>query len=317
MANGKIVALAGGVGGAKLALGLYRYLQSQKRPNDLAVIVNTGDDMRYLGLEISPDLDTVMYTLAGMVNPVTGWGVKDDTSNLLQRLGQYGNDNWFWLGDQDVATHLVRTTKLEAGQNLTQITHDLKHALGVKCDILPMCNEQVRTLVQTAEAGQLSFQDYFVKRRAADTVKSLTYNNIEAAQVTSEVREALADPSLIIICPSNPYLSIAPILAVPGMRELLRSRIAPIVVVSPIVGGQAIKGPAAAIMQSLRQEASALEVAKLYAGFAQRFVLDQIDADQKTAIEQLAFKVLVTNTMMTDETIKLALAEQIITTYAL
>jgi LPPG:FO 2-phospho-L-lactate transferase len=313
----KIVALAGGVGGAKLALGLYRYLQSQGRAGELAIIGNTGDDMEYLGLYISPDLDTLMYTLGGIANPATGWGIASDSGQALTMLGRYGHDNWFWLGDGDIATHLMRTHKLAAGQSLTQITAELSQALGISCQLLPMSDQPVRTLVQTLEAGQLPFQEYFVRRRAADTVTNLTFSGAEQAIISPEVREALSGPSLIIICPSNPYLSIWPILAIPGMRGLVGSSGAPVVVVSPIVGGKAIKGPAAAIMRTFGGEdsASALGVARLYTGFASHFVLDQVDADQQKAIEALGFKVLVTNTLMTTSEDKTRLAEEILTSF--
>ncbi|HEX2914492.1 MAG TPA: 2-phospho-L-lactate transferase [Chloroflexia bacterium] len=315
--GGKIVTLAGGVGGAKLASGLYRHLKSQKRANQLAVVVNTGDDMDYLGLHISPDLDTVMYTLAGIANPNTGWGIAGDTANALQMLGDYGHDNWFWLGDRDIGTHLKRTDLLRQGLTLTRVTSELSKALGIECQILPMTDQPVRTIVQTAEAGELAFQEYFVRRRAADTVTGLSFQGIEEATVPDEICQAFCDPSLIIICPSNPYLSIAPILAVPGMREVIRTCTCPIVVVSPIVGGEALKGPAAAIMRSLggEEEASALAVAKIYAGFAQRFVLDEVDAAQQAEIEELAYKTLVTNTIMKTDEDKIRLAAQILESF--
>lgn len=317
--GGKIVALAGGVGGAKLALGLYRYLQQKNRANELAVVVNTGDDMEYLGLQISPDLDTVMYTLAGLANPTTGWGIQGDTAQALQMLGRYGHDNWFWLGDQDIATHLIRTQGLQNGKSLTQVTTEMRLALGIGCELLPMCDEPVRTIVETEEAGSLPFQEYFVKRRAADNVKGLTFQGLAQAEMTDEVCHALTDPALIIICPSNPYLSIQPILAIPGMRQVISSSSAPVVVVSPIVGGAALKGPAASNMRSLggEKEASALGVARLYAGFAQRFVLDQVDADQQAEIERLSFKVMVTNTIMKDDASKIRLAQEILEGYGI
>ena len=313
----RIVALAGGVGGAKLALGLYRYLGTQKRAADLTIIGNTGDDMEYLGLNISPDLDTVLYTLAGLVNPGPGWGLANDTGHALEMLGQYAQDTWFWLGDRDLATHIIRTHRLRQGERLTVITDDLRRQLGVGCQLLPMCDEPVRTLVQTAEAGQLAFQEYFVKRRAADTVTDLTFEGASAATVTPEVTQAVSQASLIVVCPSNPYLSIRPILAVPGMLETLRRGATNVVIVSPIVGGAALKGPAASLMQSLGGEetASATGVARIYAGFAQRFVLDTLDADQQAAIEALNYKVLVTNTVMQTEEDKIRLAQEILTQF--
>ena len=313
----KIVALAGGVGGAKLAVGLYQHLESQDRAGELAIIGNTGDDMEYLGLSISPDLDTLMYTLAGIANPATGWGIVGDTGQALAMLGRYGHDHWFWLGDGDIATHLMRTQKLASGQTLTQVTTELRRALGISCQLLPMSDQPVRTLVQTAEAGQLPFQEYFVRRRAADTVTGLSFSGVENATIPAEVRESLFNPSLIIICPSNPYLSIWPILAIPGMRELIKATGVPVVVVSPIIGGKAIKGPAAAIMRTLGGEdsASALGVARLYAGFASHFVLDRVDAAQQGAIENLGFKVLVTNTLMNTAEDKTRLAEEILASF--
>ena len=310
----KIIALAGGVGGAKLALGLYRHLQNQKRADDLVVIGNTGDDMDYYGLYASPDLDTLMYTLAGRVNPTNGWGLQGDTGNALEMLGEYGQDNWFWVGDHDLATHMVRTAMLHEGRRLTEVTETLRRRLQVECQILPMCDQPVRTLLETEEAGQLAFQDYFVRRRAADTVVDLKFDGIEQAYPSPEVRAALASPSIIICCPSNPYLSIKPILGVPGMVDLLRHNAANLVVVSPIVGGQALKGPAANLMSSLSKEEkpSAVGVAKLYAGFAQRFVLDEVDADLREEIENLHYKVLVTNTVMKTEEDKIRLAQEIL-----
>lgn len=308
------MALAGGVGGAKLALGFYRYLQSRNRAKELAVVVNTGDDMEYLGLKISPDLDTVMYTLAGLANPATGWGIEGDTAQALQMLGNYGHDNWFWLGDRDIGTHLYRTQALREGKSLTRVTEEMRRALGIECELLPMCNEPVRTFVETEEAGRLPFQEYFVKRRAADTVKSVTFEGIGQSEITDEVCHALTDPALVVICPSNPYLSIMPILSVPEMRQLIKSVTCPIVVVSPIVGGNALKGPAASNMRSLsgETEASALGVARIYAGFAQRFVLDTVDAAQQPEIEKLAYKVFVTNTVMKDDEAKTRLAQEIL-----
>lgn len=310
---GGIVALAGGVGGAKLSLGLYKYLQAQEQAANLRIIVNTGDDMEYLGLYICPDLDTVMYTLAGLANPQTGWGLAGDTAAALEMLGRYGHDNWFWLGDRDIATHLRRTTLLREGATLTEATASLVKALGISCQVLPVCNEPLRTIVQTEEAGELEFQQYFVRRRAQDTVKQLYFKNSENCQPTEQVKNALANPAKVIFCPSNPYLSIQPILSVPEMRQLLEKTSAPKIIVSPIVGGQAIKGPAAKIMHSLTgAEPSALGVAQIYAGLAQGFVLDEQDAGQQAAIEALGYRVLLTNTVMQNETDKIRLAAEIL-----
>ncbi len=321
----KIVALAGGVGGAKLALGFYHYLQNQYpgQPANLferlAIVGNTGDDMDdYLGLYICPDLDTLMYSLSGLANPATGWGIEGDSNQALQMLARYGHDNWFWLGDRDLATHLRRTQRLSQGARLTEITAELAAGVGITCQLLPMCDQPVRTLVHTVEAGILPFQEYFVRRRATDTVTGLTFQGVEQATISPEVRQAVSEADLILICPSNPYLSIEPILAVPGMRQLLgttnRPSKRPIVVVSPIVGGQALKGPAAALMRTLGGEvqASALGVARYYAGFASHFVLDRQDAEQEAAIEALGFKVLLTDTIMKSLEDKMGLAKAIL-----
>jgi len=310
----KIVALAGGVGGAKLALGLYLELKSQGRATDLTIIGNTGDDLELFGVRICPDLDTVMYTLSDLVNPAHGWGVAGDSFTTLEMLKRYGEDGWFLLGDGDFATHLIRTQMLKEGYSLTAATARLARGLGLECSLLPMANEDVRTKVQTLEAGKLPFQEYFVRRRASDTVVGLGFEGVEKAKVSAEVQVAVEAASLIVICPSNPYLSVQPILAVPGMSDLLKNSPAQIIAVSPIVGGVALKGPAASIMQSLggEKEASALGVAKYYAGFAQGFVLDELDAEQATAIQNLGFKTLVTQTVMKTEADKQRLATHIL-----
>lgn len=308
-----IVALAGGVGGAKLCLGLYRLLQGQTR--DLAIIGNTGDDLEMFGLRICPDLDTVLYTLAGIANPATGWGVVGDTSSTLEMLKRYGEDTWFWLGDRDFATHLRRTELLRKNSTLTEATAALATALGVECRLLPMSDQDVRTIVHTEEAGELSFQEYFVRRRSQDTVVGLHFAGIEQAKPTPQITEALSSAKLIVICPSNPYLSIDPILAVPGMRELVqkaRSGGAKVVAVSPIVGGKAIKGPAAAIMRSLKADVSPFGVAKIYQDLADVFVFDTVDVDKEKAIAALGLQTLVTNTIMNSEEDKIALAKAII-----
>ncbi len=310
----KIVALAGGVGGAKMALGLYLHLKEQGQADKLSIIGNTGDDLELFGVRICPDLDTVMYTLAGIVNPLQGWGVEGDTQTTLNMLKKYGEDAWFLLGDHDFATHLIRTQMLREGQTLTETTARLVRGLGLECALLPMCNEDVRTYVNTQEAGELPFQEYFVRRRAQDTVTGLRFAGIQRASLTPEVKQAIAEADLIIFGPSNPYLSLQPILQVPGMRECLKAAKAPVVAVSPIVGGKALKGPAAAIMHSFggEVEASALGAAKIYAGIINGFVLDELDAEQAGAVEALGLKTLVTQTVMKNEQDKKQLAAQII-----
>ena len=274
-----ITALAGGVGGARMAEGLARALP----PGDLTVIVNTADDMEHLGLRMSPDLDTVLYTLGGIVNPATGWGIAGDTTTTLDQLRLLGHDAWFWVGDRDFATHLRRTEQLAAGRTLTEITGEVTHALGVASTILPMTDDPVRTIIGTAD-GDLAFQEYFVRRRQEPTVTGIRFDGAEAARLPETVREAIARADVIVICPSNPIVSIGPILAVPGMREALLATSAPILAISPIISGKALKGPADRMLTSLGQESSALGVARLYAGLVDGFVIDDRDADLATTI---------------------------------
>jgi LPPG:FO 2-phospho-L-lactate transferase len=288
-----IVALAGGVGGAKLAQGLMRALPA----DELRVVVNTGDDFELFGLRICPDLDTVLYTLAGAANPETGWGIAGDTFSALEMLGRYGEDTWFRLGDRDFATHILRTQRLRAGLPLTQVTAELARALGIGAALLPMCDEVVSTLVETP-AGVLGFQDYFVRRRQADDVRGVHLAGIEAARVPDGVRAACAEAEAIVFCPSNPIVSIGPILAVPGMRGLLQRARSPKVAVSPIVGGRALRGPADRMLAGLGHDVSALGVARLYEGLIQGMVIDRVDAGQRGAIEALGVTVLVTNIVM-------------------
>ena len=313
----RVVALAGGVGGAKLALGLYRLMQSENRASLLSIIGNTGDDLEMFGLRICPDLDTVLYTLSGLANPLVGWGIAGDTFQTLEMLKRYGEDAWFWLGDRDFATHILTTQWLRAGDSLTQVIAKQAAKLGLECELLPMTDSDVRTMVQTDEAGELPFQEYFVHRQAKDTVRGLRFMGAEQAEVSQAVGDAIGQAGLIIVCPSNPYLSIWPILAVPGMQNLLQAtqaRGTKIVVVSPIVGGVALKGPAAAIMRSMGQEteASALGVARLYQGRADVFVLDKVDANQESAIQALGLQTLVTDTIMHSEADKIRLASAIL-----
>jgi LPPG:FO 2-phospho-L-lactate transferase len=270
------VALSGGVGGAKLALGLYRILP----PDTLTVIANTGDDFEHLGLAISPDLDTLLYTLSGQDNPELGWGRRGETWNFMAALDALGGETWFRLGDGDLATHVERTRRLVAGEPLSRITADFCRRLGVGPKILPMSDQRVRTRLRCAE-GWLDFQDYFVRRRCAPIVSELAYDGAASARAQPEVMAALADPRLraVVICPSNPYLSIDPILALPGVREALASCAAPVVAVSPIIGGRAVKGPTAKMMTELGLSATAAAVAQHYAGLIDIYVVDHGDAD--------------------------------------
>ncbi len=302
-----VVALAGGVGGAKLAAGLYRTLP----PDELAVIGNVADDLTLWGLRISPDLDTVLYTLAGLANPATGWGIAGDTWTTLEALGRLGVDTWFRLGDQDIATHIRRTALLAAGHTLTAAMASLATALGVRARLLPMTDQPVATIVDTP-AGALAFQDYFVRRHHADDVRGIRFAGIEAATATPEVLAALATASLVVLCPSNPLVSIGPILAVPGLRAALASTPAPVVAVSPIVAGAALRGPADKMLTDLGFEASALGVARLYTDFVDGLVIDTADAALEPQIAALGYQVLVTNTIMQSDADRARLAAEIL-----
>lgn len=269
------LALAGGVGGAKLADGLARILP----PDALAIAVNTGDDGDHFGLLVCPDVDTVMYTLAGIANPVTGWGLADDSWRFMAAVERLGGPDWFRLGDRDLATKAERTRRLHAGETLTTVTRDFARALGVRHALFPMTDDPVRTIVETDE-GALAFHDYFVRRRCAPRVRGLTYDGAEQAKPSPALCEALASPALegIILCPSNPYLSIAPILALPGVRAAMKRRRVPIVAVSPIVGGAAIKGPLARMMADFGISVSPQGIAALYDGLIDGIVIDGQDA---------------------------------------
>jgi len=273
--DGAVLALSGGIGGAKLALGFSRVLP----PEQLTVIANTGDDFEHLGLSISPDLDTLMYTLAGVSDPDKGWGRKDETWTFMQTLATLGAETWFQLGDGDLATHVERTRRLAAGETLSSITEDFCRRLGVAARILPMSDDRVRTRVRCDE-GWLDFQDYFVRRRCVPAVKALAYDGAASARPQPAFMAALADRRLraVVICPSNPYLSVDPILALPDVRDALKACRAPVIAVSPIIGGRAVKGPTAKIMRELGLTPSPLTVLQHYRGLIDGFILDEHDA---------------------------------------
>ncbi|MBW7902567.1 MAG: 2-phospho-L-lactate transferase [Rhodocyclaceae bacterium] len=270
----RYLALCGGVGGAKLALGLAHVLA----PGQLTVVVNTGDDFEHLGLSISPDLDTVTYTLAGLVQPGQGWGRDEESFAALDTVGRLGGDTWFRLGDKDIGLHLVRRTLLGEGLSLSAVTDRIARRLGVAHAIAPMSDGAVRTLLDT-DAGPLSFQHYFVRERCAPVVTGVRYAGAEHARPSPALAAALADPALagIVVCPSNPYLSIGPILALPGVRRLLAGAAAPVVAVAPIVGRRAIKGPTAKLMRELGVEPTAAAVAAHYADFLDGYLVDPAD----------------------------------------
>ncbi len=303
----RICALAGGVGGAKLAAGL----QAALSPGDLSVVVNTADDFDLWGLRVCPDLDTVMYTLAGLANPETGWGVRNESFAALGMISTYGEDAWFKLGDRDLATHLLRTQRLRAGISLTGVTSGLAAALGVRSALLPMCDEPVSTVLKTPE-GLLDFQEYFVRRRQRDEVVGVELRRIEAARVSAAVSEGISGAEAIILCPSNPLVSIGPILEVPGMRELLASSAAPKVAVSPLVGGRALKGPADKMLRSLGHEVSAAGVARVYEDLVDGFVVDRADGGEEARISALGMRVLVTVAVMHDGPDRQRLAEEVL-----
>lgn len=295
----RYVLLAGGVGGAKLALGLTRTLA----PEQLTIIANTGDDFSHLGLAISPDLDTLMYTLADAVNEETGWGLRDETWSCMAGLETLGGETWFRLGDRDLATHLERTRLLAAGRSLSDVTQHLCTQLGVAIRLLPMSDQPVRTLLDCAtDAGPatLSFQDYFVRQRAAPRVTAIHYEGASQAPPAATLAAALTDPALaaIFIAPSNPWLSIDPILAIPSIRAAVRSARAPVIAVSPIVGGQALKGPTAKIMTELGLQPSAQAVAHHYRDLLDGFIIDHSDAGEAAAIIDSGIAVAATQTVM-------------------
>jgi LPPG:FO 2-phospho-L-lactate transferase len=305
----RVVALAGGVGGAKLAFGL-----QAEAGADLTVVVNTGDDLDRHGLRVSPDLDTVMYTLAGLADADQGWGLAGETYEAAAMLERYGEETWFRLGDRDLATHIVRSARLRSGKAASQISLELAASLGVRAIILPMSDDPVRTEVRTDE-GWLEFQEYFVHRRQQPTVHEVRFAGIERAEAPPRVRGEIGFAEAIVIAPSNPIVSIGPILAVRGVKELLataRRGGAPIVAVSPIVGGRALKGPADRMLASLGHEASALGVARIYEDLASGFVLDRIDEALAPQIETLGLRTLVTDTVMGDDAARVRLAREVL-----
>ena len=288
-----VVALCGGIGGAKLALGLSRVVAGA----DLMVVANTGDDFEHFGLAISPDLDTVMYTLAGLDDPQRGWGRRNETWTFMAALEALGGETWFALGDGDLATHVERTRRLRAGEALSTVTADFCRRLGIAARLVPMTDDIVRTRLRTDE-GWLDFQDYFVRRRCAPRVLEVIYDGAATAHAHPDVLAALGDPRLraVVICPSNPFLSIEPILAVPDLREAIARAAAPVVAVSPIIGGRAVKGPTAKMMSELGLEVSAAAVARRYRDLLDAYVLDGADAAEAG---KLGIPVTLAHTLMT------------------
>jgi len=319
-----IAALAGGVGGAKFAHGLAQIIYPRIHTNNheliredswrladhsLTVVVNVGDDFDHLGLRICPDLDTVIYTLAGIANPETGWGTAGETWHAMDMLGRYGGETWFRLGDRDLGMHLFRTAALRQGRRLTDIVADACGRLGVAARVLPATDSPVPTIVET-DQGALAFQEYFVHRRCEPAVRDVRFDRIESAQPTGEVIAALDAADLVVVCPSNPFVSIDPILALGDLRERLKRK--PVVAVSPIIGGQAVKGPAAKMLRELGYEPSPLSVARHYADFLDMFVIDRVDAGQTLEIERAGIRVLVTDALMKSVEDRARLAHDVI-----
>jgi LPPG:FO 2-phospho-L-lactate transferase len=304
-----VVALAGGVGGGKFAQGLQAHLGDR-----LTVVVNTGDDLERHGLPIWPDHDSVLYNLAGVDDRERGWGLRDETWAVTEQLERLGQDTWFRLGDRDIATHLIRAELLRAGSRPTEAARRLQVAFGVPARILPMADEPIRTWVRTDD-GWLEFQEYFVHRHQAPDVHEVRFAGAEEASATWEVTTALGSAAAVLVGPSNPIVSIGPILAVPGIADAIavaRKRGAPVVAVSGIVGGKALRGPADRMLASLGHEPTALGVARLYAAWIDAFVVDSADADLVPAIEQLGLRVHVTNTIMTDDASRARVAGEVL-----
>ncbi|MCL7384832.1 MAG: 2-phospho-L-lactate transferase [Thaumarchaeota archaeon] len=298
-----ITTLAGGVGAAKLLDGL----SSIVPPEELTIIVNTGDDCEFHGLHISPDIDIIIYTLAGLVDEEKGWGIKNDTFNCLEMLKVYGHDTWFKLGDRDLATHIHRTMMLKSGYRLSEVTKDICTRLGLKQRIIPMTDDYFATKIRT-DNETMHFQEYLVKRGSVDVIREIVYDGSENAKPAPGVIESIMEAEIVIICPSNPLVSIGTILAVKGVRQALRNTKAKKVAVSPIIGGTVVKGPADKMMRHLGIEVSALGVAKLYADFLDIFVMDEVDAALMHDVERLGIKAVTTNTLMKtkDDRVRLA-----------
>jgi LPPG:FO 2-phospho-L-lactate transferase len=303
-----VLALSGGIGGAKLALGLYRILPH----GVLTVVANTGDDFEHLGLAISPDIDTLLYTLAGLDNPQLGWGRCDETWTFMAALERLGGETWFNLGDGDLATHVERTRRLGTGESLSEITDDFRRRLGVSVRLLPMSNDRVRTRLRTAE-GWLDFQDYFVRQRCTPVVREIAFAGADVARPQPDFLAALADANLraVVICPSNPFISIDPILGLPGVREALRACDAPVIAVSPIIGGKAVKGPTAKMMAELGLPVDAAAIARYYGDILDLFVADEADANE---VADLGVPVRVARTLMSSLEDREALARVVLET---
>ena len=305
----KYLALSGGIGGAKLALGLMHTLDSEQ----LTIVANTGDDFEHFGLSISPDIDTLLYTLAGINNKELGWGRSDETWNFLDAAKQLGMESWFQLGDKDLALHLYRTNRLNEGASLSVVVQELAEQFGIEVKLIPMSDQPVRTMVET-DLGLLPFQEYFVKHRCEPKVQKVSFAGINTAVPSTNFLNGLNESDLrsVIVCPSNPFLSVEPILSLNGIRDLLGNTNIPVIVVSPIVQGQALKGPTAKMMQELGLDTDVLAIARLYKDIAQAIVIDNNDAKYKQELEDIGLNVLSTNTIMNTLDNRITLAKDII-----
>ena len=303
----KVTLLSGGVGGSKLALGFSKILP----PQQFTVIANTGDDFQFLGLHISPDCDTLIYTLAGLVDPVTGWGVSGDTFHALEVAGSLGAADWFRLGDRDLGLHLYRTSRLREGMPLSEITRRISAVMGTNCSVIPMCDKPVPTWIDT-DHGDLHLQEYLVRHGMRPVVNGIRYENIDQAEPAPGIAESLAGSDLIIAAPSNPFISVGPILAVPRMKQLIQEAKGLKIGISPIVSGKALKGPLAKMLEQLGHRVSATTVARMWADWLEVFVVDESDAGLRTEIQDLGLRCVVLPTVMTSIEDKKMLAQQIL-----
>ncbi len=302
-----ITALAGGVGASKLLKGLVEIVKEE----DLNIIVNTGDDIEFHGLYISPDLDIVMYTLVGLVDTKKGWGIKGDDFDCLEMLRKYGLETWFKLGNKDLATHIYRTCLLKRGLTLSDVTKKLCNALGLKVNMFPMSDDRIQTMIVT-EKGTMHFEEYLVKRQSQDRVLDVKFEGIENSSPANGVIASILKSEIVILCPSNPIVSIGPILSVPGVRDAIENTKARVIGVSPIIGGGTIKGPADKLMRGLGLEVSPYGVAFLYRDFLDYFIIDTVDVAEKNQIESLGIKVVSTNTIMSGFVDKVRLAKEVL-----
>lgn len=302
----KIVAFAGGVGGAKLSHGLAHVISSE----DLTIIVNTGDDFEHLGLYVCPDLDTVCYTLAGLANPETGWGRLGETWQAISNVEQLGGPAWFRLGDQDLGTHLERTRRLRAGDSISKITRDFCHAWGVAVTVLPMSDQPVATIVDTVDQGEITFQQYFVHQLCKPLVKGFRFHGINTALPAPGVMEAIKEADAVVFCPSNPWVSIDPILALEGVKTVVQMK--PVVAISPLICGRAVKGPVAKICIELGIEPSALTIARHYGSLLHGFVIDQVDIQLANEVRGMGIQTMVTDILMNTTSDRIGLAGDVL-----